>query len=87
VNVVLSCNTSSESSCPVNNDQIFNDLVQLQKFYSSVISFIVLVTGLSTMRMNYRRMFNADTRTLYYCRNSMSHETEDRDWFRSLAVP
>lgn len=86
-NGVLSCGQRTEIRSSLNVDQVFNKLLQLHEFCSGVISFILLLDSLLVMQMAYHPNVNGYSCDRYFCRNVMWSATEDRDWFRSLAVP
>ncbi len=69
------------------NIEAFGNLLKLHAIYNDVISFFLFLGKLPPIINICRRIFIAATAGSYPCHNGMSCDTEDRDWFRCLAVP
>jgi hypothetical protein len=69
------------------NIEAFGNLVKLYGIYNDVISFFLFLGKLPPIINTCRRIFIAATAGSYPCHNGMPCDTEDRDWFRCLAVP
>jgi len=69
------------------NIDAFSNLLKLHAIYNDVISFVLFLGKLLSIIRICRRIFIGATAGSYSCHNGMPCGTEDRDWFRYLAVP
>jgi hypothetical protein len=69
------------------NIEAFGNLLKLHAIYNDFISFFLFLGKLTPIINICRRIFIAATAGSYPCHNGMPCGTEDRDWFRYLAVP
>jgi len=69
------------------NIDAFGDLLKLHGIYNDVLSFFLFLGKLPPIIHSCRRIFIGATAGSCSCHNGMPCGTEDRDWFRCLAVP
>ncbi|CAM4953464.1 unnamed protein product [Rotaria socialis] len=69
------------------NFEAFGSPLKLHVKYSDIFSFFLFLRKLRPVINTYSRIFTGDTAGSYFCHDVMPYDTEDRDWFRCLAVP
>ncbi|CAF4850835.1 unnamed protein product [Rotaria socialis] len=69
------------------NLEAFGSPLKLHVKYSDIFSFFLFLRKLRPVINTCSRIFTGDTAGSYFCHDVMPYDTEDRDWFRCLAVP
>jgi hypothetical protein len=69
------------------NAEVFDSLLTLHETYDDVISFFLFLGKLAAIINAYRRIFTRNIAGSYADYNVLRCDTEDRYWFRRLAVP
>jgi hypothetical protein len=87
INVLLSSVMNDTYISASYNIKAVGNLFQLHAIYNDVIPFFLFLGELPPIINTYRRIFTRNTAGSYAGYNVLRCDTEDRYWFRRLAVP
>jgi hypothetical protein len=87
IDVVLSSIIIDKNIYSSYDFQEFYSLLKLDNFHTDVIRLLLLLGSLAHIVNTCSQFFTVGTTTPYFCHKVISWDTEDRDWFRTLAVP
>ena len=87
INVLLSSVMNDTYISASYNIKAVGNLFQLHAIYNDVIPFFLFLGELPSILNTYRRIFTGNTAGSYAGYNVLRCDTEDRYWFRRLAVP